>query len=234
MIEARHAAWADRIFDPYVTWLFRRHFEAIHLLGQRPKTDPALPLLLLPNHSSWWDGFFVYLLNKKIFARRPYLLMLEEQLSRYRFFARLGVFSINPNSTSSVRSSLRRAATILREPSSPRRLLCIFPQGELWPWAKRPLGYKRGAELIMRAYGGKLNILPLAIKIEFLNDQRPHVFFLFGENRLADHHNFPTMIFIQAIEAQLLDELARRLLNGERGTVLIGRKRANRNDSEPT
>jgi hypothetical protein len=59
MIQAQHAAWADRIFHPYVTWLFKRHFHVVRLLGKIPETNPELPLLLLPNHSTWWDGFFV-------------------------------------------------------------------------------------------------------------------------------------------------------------------------------
>ena len=106
MIQARHAAWADRIFHPYVTWLFKRHFHALRLLGKIPETNPELPLLLLPNHSTWWDGFFVYLLNKKLFERQPYLMRREDQLSRYRFFTRLGAYSINPQSSGSIKGEI--------------------------------------------------------------------------------------------------------------------------------
>jgi len=221
MIPARPTAWADRIFHPYLMWLFRRHFHAARILGKRPETDPELPILLLPNHSTWWDGFFVYLLNKKLFARRPYLMMLEEQLARYSFFARLGAFSINPQSPASVRKSLEHAAAILRQPSTSRSLLCIFPQGELLPWGRRPLEYKRGLEVMLKVYGDKVNLLPLAIKTEFLNERLPEALFLFGENQIADSDNFPGMKFLQDAQEHLLDDLAARILRGEKGITLL-------------
>ncbi len=221
MIQAQHAAWADRIFHPYVSWLFKRHFHAIHLLGQAPETNPDLPLLLLPNHSTWWDGFFIYLLNKKLFRRKPYLMMLEEQLSRYRFFARLGAYSIDPQSSGSIKDSIKYSIEILKQKIMPKPLLCIFPQGELLPWDKRPLGYKSGIETIMSGYGGKANFLPLAIKAEFLNEQLPEAFFCFGENLIANSNTFAGMQRLQEIEEGLLDELSKRIAKGEKGTILI-------------
>jgi hypothetical protein len=225
MIRANHTTWAERIFHPYVTWLFKRHFHAIHLLGKPPQTEASLPLLLLPNHSTWWDGFFIYLLNKKLFGRKAYLMMLEEQLARYKFFSRLGAFSIEPRSVSNTRQSLRYAAAIIKQPSS---LLCIFPQGELLPWEKRPLGYKRGLEAILRAYGGKVNLLPLAIKTVFLQEQLPEAFFLFGENMIANRNTFIGMQRLEEIEESLLDQISRAIAGGEKGmTLLSGRKSVN-------
>ncbi len=221
MIPANHAAWADWIFHPYLLWLFKRHFKAIHLLGKAPQTDPNLPLLLLPNHSTWWDGFFIFLLNKKFFHRPAHLMMLEEQLSRYRFFSRIGAFSVDPRSTSGVKRSLDYAAKILHQPNSPRPLLCIFPQGELLPWDKRPLDFKRGLEVLMKIFGEKVNVLPLAIKAAFLNEQRAQVFFLFGESRIAGAGDFPDMQTLQDSEEKLLDDLAEMINRGERGIGLL-------------
>jgi len=224
MIKARHTAWAERIFHPYVLWLFKRHFHAIHLLGQVPETNPDLPLLLLPNHSTWWDGFFIYLLNKKFFRRKIYLMMLEEQLSRYKFFARLGAFSINPQSAGGIKSSLRYSVDILKENAAPRPMLCIFPQGELLPWDRRPLIYKNGLETIMSGYAGKANLLPLAIKTSFLNEQLPEAFFLFGENIITNSNTFAGMPRLREIEETLLDELSRKIVRGEKGAILISRR----------
>jgi len=222
MIAANHAAWADWMFHPYLLWLFKRHFYAIHLLGKPPNPEVNLPLLLLPNHSTWWDGFFVYLLNKKIFHRRVYLMMLEEQLVRYRFFSRLGAFSVDPRSPASVRKSLHYASDILRQPTSPPPMLCIFPQGELLPWGRQPLEYKRGIEALARMYGDSLNVLPLAIKTEFLNEQKAEAFFLFGESKNLRGDTFPDLQTLQHEEEKLLAELAARLDRGEKGTLLFG------------
>ncbi len=222
MIKARHAAWADRIFYPYLVGLFKRRFHAIHLLGGIPETDRDLPLLLLPNHSTWWDGFFVYLLNKKIFHRQPYLMMLEDQLARYKFFSRLGAYSINPHSAADIKNSLRYSVDILNEKITPRPMLCIFPQGELLPWYKRPLVFKNGLEVILSGYGGKANLLPLAIKTIFLNEQLPETFFLFGENAIANSNTFTGMQRLQESEEALLDDLSQKIITGEKGVTMLG------------
>jgi hypothetical protein len=223
MIKAQHAAWADRIFHPYVLRLFKRHFHAIRLLGAAPETRLDLPLLLLPNHSTWWDGFFVYLLNRRIFRRKIYLMMLENQLARYRFFARLGAYSINPQSVSGVKESLHYSCALLNEKIMPKPMLCIFPQGELLPWGARPLIFKPGVEKILSGYGGEVNLLQLAIKTEFLNEQLPEAFLLFGENMVANGKTFAGMKNLQNFTENLLDELSQRRRQREHGAVLAGR-----------
>ncbi len=225
MITARHAAWADQIFLWYLSRLCRRHFHKISVLGKIPEPNPDLPLLLLPNHSTWWDGFFVYLLNKKLFRRKIYLMMLEAQLARYKFFSRLGAYSINPHSAVSIKNSLRYSVAVLNEKMTPRPLLCIFPQGELLPWDKRPLIYKNGLEKILSGYGGKVNLLPLAIKTEFLNDQRAEVFLLFAENTITNSNTFGGVQSLQTSEEILLENLQQRVIEKETGLVLLDRYR---------
>ncbi|MDZ7361486.1 MAG: lysophospholipid acyltransferase family protein [candidate division KSB1 bacterium] len=222
MIKARHAAWADRIFYPYVIGLFKRRFHAIHLLGGIPETDRELPLLLLPNHSTWWDGFFVYWLNKKFFRRKPYLMMREDQLARYKFFSRLGAYSINPHSAAAIKNSLRYSVDILNEKTTPRPMLCVFPQGELLPWDKRPLAFKNGLETILSGYGGKANLLLLGIKTIFLNEQLPEAFLLFGENIIANRNTFNGMKSLQESEEALLDDLSQKIILGEKGMTMLG------------
>ena len=62
-----------------------------------PEFDKSKSLIVTPNHFSWWDGFFIYWTNKKLFNRKLYVLMLEEQLKRYWFFKKLGCYSIDLN-----------------------------------------------------------------------------------------------------------------------------------------
>lgn len=217
MIPARPSAWAEKIFDLYLTRLFQRHFHALYLLGEPPRLDANLPVLLLPNHSTWWDGFFIHFLNKKIFHRRPYVMMLEEQLVRYPFFTRVGVFSINPNSATDTRASLRYAANLLHEP---RNLLCLFPQGELAPWGKKPLAYKRGLELLLKLHRGRVNLLPLAMRVEFLGEKLPCAFFLFGKNQCVEHANFEGIARLEQSAEELLECLHSTIARGETGIVV--------------
>ncbi|MDZ7265995.1 MAG: lysophospholipid acyltransferase family protein [candidate division KSB1 bacterium] len=219
MIPAKHARWADLIFHPYLRLLCRRHFHRLEILGTLPHIDPQLPVLLLPNHSTWWDGFFVYLLNRTLFHRRPYLMMLQEQLARYAFFARLGAFSIDPHSPREVRQALRYAAHCLQ--AQPPVLLALFPQGELRPWHVRPLGYRRGLEVLLKMAQCRVNLLNLAIQASFHRERRAEVFFLFDENRRIDHRDFPDHRSLERAEERLLAELRERCDRGESGLPVL-------------
>ena len=218
MIRAQHRFWADLIFQPYLMWLFKRHFHTIQLLGTPPKIPTHLPLLLLPNHSTWWDGFFVYLLNKRIFRRTAYLMMLETQLSKYRFFAKIGAYSIEPEQRQGIVESLKYTVELLNQGTP---LVSIFPQGELLPWHTRPLDYKRGIEWVLREYGKPVAVLPLAIRTEFLDEKRPSVFFLFGNVSSFDAETFHGIDWLEETESALLDDLASRILRQEEGQNLL-------------
>jgi 1-acyl-sn-glycerol-3-phosphate acyltransferase len=222
MITAHHKKWAHGLFRPYLFWLFRRHFYACHLLGDEPAIDPDAPVLLLPNHSSWWDGFFVYLLNHCLWQRRIDLMMLEEQLQLHRFFRFLGAFSIQPGDVRQVRPSLAYALEQLQSPRAP--LLVVFPQGELLPWGRRPLEYQPGVRWLWQRAPAPALILPLALKIECLAEQRPQAFFLLGKPVPADAR--PSLEHICRQHEELLLELQQRIEAGERGRPLLLGKRS--------
>ncbi len=218
MIRAQHRLWADLVFQPYLTWLFKRHFHTIQVLGELPKVPSHLPLLLLPNHSTWWDGFFVYLVNKRIFRRNAYLMMLEEHLIKYRFFTKIGAYSIDPNNRNGIIESLEYSVELL---SRDIPLVSIFPQGELLPWNTRPLGYKRGIEWILQEYGKSIVILQLAIRAEFLGEKRPEVFFLFGDALSLDKGTFSGMDWLEKTQITLMDDLESRILRQEEGKQIL-------------
>lgn len=226
MIKANHTTWARLIFDVYVQRLLKRHFHACRLLGDIPNPDPELPLMVLPNHSSWWDGFLMYMVNLKIFKRPFYLMMLERELSKYRFFSRLGAYSINSHNPKSTMRSLGYTVEMLNSSDNPAPLICIFPQGELKPWGKRPLGYKRGIDWIIKDYDKDVNILPLAIRCEYLDEQRAEMFFLFGEKYIVNSGNFPGMRGLEEAEEFLLEDLSLRILYGEKGRPLLSGSRS--------
>jgi 1-acyl-sn-glycerol-3-phosphate acyltransferase len=221
MIYAKHNSLADLIFEPYLFWLFKKTFYALHLLGEVPTFEDSRPLLLLPNHSTWWDGFFIYLLNKKFIKRKVYLMMLEEQLLKNRYFKYLGAYSIHNSVLKGNRESLIYTQKILSTNSHPPPLVCIFPQGMLLPWGKRPIQFKRGVDFIMKHLERPIEVCLLSIRVEFLNEQRPEVYFLF--NKIQDL-KYPFTDFIKTLEKQtenLLYELAYRIIREEKGMLLF-------------
>lgn len=222
MIEARHACWAERIFRGYITALTRRHFRAVHLLGELPELPADRPLLLTPNHSTWWDGFLVYLLNREVLHRRLYLMMLEEQLARYRFFSRVGAFGIRPGLPREAVAALAYSARVL---ASPAHALCIFPQGVLRPWAARPLNLQRGLERVLRFHGGPVALVPLSMRCELLADQRPEVFFLLDRCHAVNPESFSGMSWLEQEMEEQLGRLEEAIVHGDQGRVLIEGRR---------
>jgi hypothetical protein len=224
MIRAKHNKAAQIIFRHYLKFLFHRHFSAFHLLDRMPETDAQLPLLLLPNHSTWWDGFFVFYFNQYFFTRRLYLMMLERQLRKYPFFKRVGAYGIEPDSPSAIRQSLRYSADVLNRQNSGKNMLCIFPQGELLPWHTRPLVFKKGIDIIIRQSEKPFTVLPLAMRVELLEEQRPEVFFLCGQPLVSDADSFPGSLFFTDQLTQLLQKTEQRIVNREAGKIIFSGK----------
>ena len=226
MIKARHSRWADAIFNAYIKHLLKQHFNGIHYFGEPPVFERDIPVILFPNHSTWWDGFFVYILNKKKFNREMYLMMLEEELASNSFFSRVGAYSIKQGSLSGVKESLSYTRSIIN--NKPSSLTCVFPQGELLPWGTNPPGFKRGPEVIFRNVNRPFYIFLLAIKIEYLNEQRPDVFFMF-DHYLHNGPNLLNMLEYEAKMSDLLDKLNRAIIDRQKATPLLqGKESINR------
>jgi hypothetical protein len=220
MIKARHSRWAQSLFHRYIMRLMQHHFHAFHLLGEVPVWPDNAHLLVLPNHCSWWDGFFIHLLNTRVWHRRPYLMMLEEQLEQHRFFARLGVFSVRSDGFAAARQSLCYIRQVMAEQPPAEIFLALFPQGELRPDFIRPLGYKPGILWLVKQAESPVVVVQLAIRIEFLEQQRPDVFFEFGPLHRFER-KAPDLERLEVEHGALLDRLGRRICAGERGALLL-------------
>lgn len=171
MIKADHKRYARMIFDFYINRLMKKNFSHFFLDGEIPKIDSSLPLVVTPNHISWWDGFFIDFINRKYFKRKFHVLMLEEQLKRYSFFKKLGAFGFNPNSASGIIEAKNYISEILEDNNS---LLIIYPQGVIEPFEKKPLTIKEGIKIFLN--NKKFILLPIAFKIQHLDEKNPALF----------------------------------------------------------
>ena len=196
MIKADHKLWADFVFEKYLNRLFKKNFHSINVLNKLPETKKELPLIVIPNHSYWWDGFFIYYLNKNYLNRKFHILMLEDQLKKYWFFRKLGAFSIDLNNNFKIYKTLKYTAEILNEKPAP--LLNIYPQGVLEPVHKRPLGFKDGINTLIKLYKGDIQIMPLGMKILNLKEQKPEVFFYSDKVITANGNHLPVIAELEA------------------------------------
>jgi 1-acyl-sn-glycerol-3-phosphate acyltransferase len=221
MIKAKHQKWADWIFKLYIYRLMKNNFAKISLLGDIPKINTDLPTLLIPNHNTWWDGFFIYLLNRKIFKQNAHVMMLESQLQHFNFFKRVGAYSIDPDNPKKTLESLHYTSSLLEAKTNPKSLICLFPQGELNPWTSEKIEFKPGLDWIIRKFKKPLNLIMLAIRCEFLKKKHAEVFLLFSENFETDFNNFQGISWAKGIELKLLKNLTQKIMNREEGKLLL-------------
>ncbi|MEJ2052909.1 MAG: lysophospholipid acyltransferase family protein [Calditrichaceae bacterium] len=221
MIKASHKWTAEKIFHTYVYRLLRKHFTSITLFDEFPEIDPILPTLLIPNHNTWWDGFFIYFLNDRIIKQKIYLMMFEQQLKRYPFFSQVGAYGIYPENPKAALTSLKYTLEILNEPASPKSLVCIFPQGELQPWHPKGLKFKPGIEWIIRKWQKPVNLIPLAMRAEFLDDQLPRLFFMAEKNFIIDRSSFKGLKWLETTCRNQLYKIQKSIIDKKDGHVLL-------------
>lgn len=154
------------------------------------------PVVLVSNHVSWWDGFLLRDVHRRIAPGTPlFTLMLARELERHRGFRRLGVLPLDAR-PASVRAALR--ALERQRAREPHFTVAWFPQGEIRPSWARPLGFRRGIELLVERLA-PCAVVPVALHIEPLNTVRPTAFVHAGEP-VSD---VSVSALEQAVEAQL-------------------------------
>ncbi len=204
-IPARHNRLAEElIYRLLVRWPTWSQFDKVwfKLEGALPNPGDG-PLICYLNHPSWWDGYVAMLLHRLVFHRsfENYLMMDEQQLRRYRFFAWTGVFSVRLNDVAEAGRSVAYISRLLRERSD--RCLWIFPQGKITPNDQRPLRLYPGVARIVRKAGGA-TLLPVALRYEFRNEQRPEMFI-----RVGPAHRAPASASERAVSQEVRENLTR-------------------------
>jgi 1-acyl-sn-glycerol-3-phosphate acyltransferase len=175
LLEARKHPLLERAYARYGRRLLRRAFARVWVGGEPwpPGDGPTIAFL---NHNSWWDPIVALFLSHDLFRRDGYGMMQGEQLASYPFFRRIGCFGVSAESFEDVRAMSVYAARLLTEGT--RRTLWILPQGALVP-ARAPLSFRSGAARLARTVPDA-PLVPVAVRYEFRNEQRPEVFVRVG------------------------------------------------------
>ncbi len=211
MIRVKRSRVFESVFTRYNTWMLRRHFSSLRLRGYEHvrELDRSRPIVFYGNHSCWWDGLIEYYLSRQVFGFEPYLMMDETQMSRYRFFRRIGAFSVNRGVPREAASSLRYAISLF---GAPNRVLWIYPQGVMRPNDSRPLAFYGGVVRIAQGIG-MTQLVPIAHRYEFMKDQKPDAFLSIGKPRLVEKVDDRDRLTgeLEATLTDLLDDLRARI-----------------------
>lgn len=170
-MEARHNRIVYPFFKNYTLWIVKRNFSRVIITGAPEKKD--IPVLLIANHAGWWDGFWAENVNLKVFGKKFYFMMLEEQLRKYRFFNYCGGFSVRKN-TRSVIDSISYSAVLLSEPGN---MVLIFPQGKIESSCKTAIRFEKGiGKILEKTNRQKVQIVFLVNLTDYFSEKKPALF----------------------------------------------------------
>lgn len=168
MIKARHKLFFNWFYYKFSVFAVRRHFSRFIL--DVPEVATNKPLLVLCNHHSWWDGFWVLLVNKWVLHKRYHVMMLESQLKKHRSFANIGAFSI-AGGRRQMLESLNYSIGLL---TSVENMVLIFPQGKLYSQHIDQLELGKGVDYIMKM-NPEIEVLMLVSLTDYFENKKPQV-----------------------------------------------------------
>ena len=167
MIKSRHIPFYVWLFNRYTRIMLRRHFHDINI-----KSDVSLrkvPTVVIANHFSWWDGFFVVYINSRMFHKKLHVMMLEEQLKKHRILSKAGAFSVE-RKKKSVLESLEYCIYLLNDPDN---LLLFYPQGEIQSAYHYPVKFEKGLLKILEGSDKEFQLIFLAALTDYFSNKKP-------------------------------------------------------------
>lgn len=134
---------ALKLLNAYLAIKYRLSFQEVQIdvLTVKKEIDSQKPVLFIANHSSWWDGFFVYEVYKKLKLKKQFkIVMLESELKKFPFFRLCGAVGLIPKNDQHNKEIFRNLKN---------HCVCFFPQGQLTPQNQRPLSFKPGIKQLI-------------------------------------------------------------------------------------
>jgi 1-acyl-sn-glycerol-3-phosphate acyltransferase len=138
-----------------------------------PQEAFTTPVIFVPNHHGWFDGYLMYLAAKRLGVR---ILDWIAEFEAFPLFAKVGGMPFPPNDAAKRTSTVRQTIRLMKKEG---RSLLLFAEGtlhyppDLWP-------FERSLEFMVRQVPG-IKVVPVAIVYEHALHERPEAFLSFGQ-----------------------------------------------------
>jgi len=216
MIPARKVSWFNAWFSGHARSRIQATFGEVRIQGLDRTRALAreAPLLVVSNHTSWWDPLVAMHVSTHLLGTDGYAMMDAKNLRRLPFFALVGAFGVDLDKPADGALVMRYAARLL---DAPGKLVWVYPQGQERPITERPLGFRPGSAEIARV-SKKARAVPVGLRYEFGGAERPTLWLSFGEPVPAERDTTKGRV---AQEAGVEAELSRieRAVRGEGAEV---------------
>ena len=169
MIRARHNFFVYNFFKIYNKINIRRNFNEVKVIGDVDVANHSV--LIIANHVSWWDGFWVLHLCMNVLYKKFHFMMLENELKKRPLFSLSGGFSIAKGAKSIV-ESLNYSSELLKDKGN---LVLMFPQGKLHSIYNNEFKFEKGVERIIEK-SPQSKLIFMATFIEYFDHPKPDLY----------------------------------------------------------
>jgi len=178
VIESRKSAAFNAWFAGHARSRIHKTFGRVLVRGLTRARELAAeaPLLVVSNHTSWWDPLVILHASTHLLGTDGHAMMDARNLRRLPFFSLVGGFGVDLDRPADGAAVVRYSARLLDRPG---RLVWIFPQGSERPITERPLGFREGAAHVARV-AKRAVALPAAMRYEFGGEELPRLYLSFG------------------------------------------------------
>ncbi|MBN2166155.1 MAG: lysophospholipid acyltransferase family protein [Marinilabiliaceae bacterium] len=183
MIKAMHHIFIYPLFQWISRLLVKLNFNSINIEGEF--NDNGNAVLVVANHISWWDGFWIMVLNLKLIRRRFHFMMLYEQLKKHWYFQYSGGYSIKKKSRNVV-YSINYTIGLL---SHKQNMVVMFPQGKIYSIYNPNINFEKGIERIVRNIESETQVLFVANLIDYFSDSKPNLYIYLKSHLASDFTN---------------------------------------------
>jgi len=175
ILKAKHNAVIYPFFKWFIRFKINRNFIPVKITSEI--IEKNLPVLLITNHNSWWDGLWVEYVNQQIFKRKYHFMMLEEQLRKFWFFNYTGGFSVRKNSKSII-ETLDYTRQLL---TNKNNLVLMYPQGEIQSMHEPDFKFERGLEHILKKIENPVQVVFMVSLVDYFSNPKPGLFLYLKE-----------------------------------------------------
>ncbi|TDG37927.1 glycerol acyltransferase [Pedobacter changchengzhani] len=156
-----------RFFCWYIQYLIDKDFDAFNYNNLKPNQDASI--LILANHFSWWDGFFIFYINKKLFKKNFHVLVNEENFKKVGFLKYVGAFAAEHKGKDII-DMLSYAGKLLDDANN---LVLVFPQGKLYSNHVKGITFEKGVMQMIKASTKKIDIIFSTTLIDYFAKRKP-------------------------------------------------------------
>jgi 1-acyl-sn-glycerol-3-phosphate acyltransferase len=214
MIPTNRKRWFEHFFAWHVTRRFAKRFSAVRVRGleHMQRERDRKPILLVSNHTSWWDPLLMFHLSFRGMDKlEGHAMMDANNLRALPLLGWIGAFGVELGNKEDGELAVQYGAAQL---CRPRKLVGIYPQGRERPITERPLGFKPGAARMALLAPVEPAIVPLALRYEHGRHEKPELLVNIGPSISREGDVASLTERMERAVTELLDEIQRAVHAG--------------------